>query len=324
MKILIIAAPTDHTGRIGELMSAAHAAADAAPVEIDVLLTGEAVDAACLAGADHVYRLGRALGPGFYADELVHVAGEACARLSPALVLLTGDALGLQVAPRVAVRRKALYVSGCCSFAPSASGDLAFVRPAYGGKVLEVVDGRVDGTQACTVVSIQAKAFAGAARRPTEAVVSTLHLPDGGRPVRVSRVHADARPVSDGPQLEDAAVIVAGGRGLGSAEGFAALRRLADLLGGAVGASRAAVDAGWVAPASQVGQTGATVGPELYIAVGISGAVQHLAGIGAARRIVAINTDEEAPIFGVADVGVVGDYRAVVPALIAELTENHA
>lgn len=320
MKILVIAAPTDQRRRVDELMNAAHAAANGGACDISVLVTGDTFAAAGLEGARHVYRINRALGGAFFADELLHVAGQACAMLTPALVLLTGDVLGLQVAPRLAIRTKAAYVSGCCGFERSTSGDLTFVRPVYGGKALEVVE----STATCTIVSIKAKAFLQGERRPVQADEQILNLCVEERPVRVRRVNTDAQPSRKGPSLEEAAVIVSGGRGLGSAEGFAPLQRLADVLGGAVGASRAAVDAGWIAPGYQVGQTGTTVGPELYIAVGISGAVQHVAGIGAAKHIVAINTDEEAPIFGVADVAVVGDYRQVVPALIAELTENCA
>ncbi|MPZ47058.1 MAG: electron transfer flavoprotein subunit alpha/FixB family protein [Betaproteobacteria bacterium] len=320
MKILVIAAPTDQRGRIDELMSAAYAAANGTECEIGVVLTGESHDAASLQGADRIYRIENVLGAAFYADELVRVAEQACALLSPALVLLTGDALGQQVAPRIAIRRRAAYVSGCCGFERNDSGELTFVRPVYGGKALEVVG----STASCTIVSIKAKAFLAIERRPTDAQVETLRLVRDERPTGVTRLHTDAQSAHGGPSLEEAAVIVSGGKGLGSAEGFGLLRRLADVLGGAVGASRAAVDAGWIASACQVGQTGTTVGPELYIAVGISGAVQHLAGIGASKQIVAINTDEEAPIFGVADVAVVGDYSRIVPALIAELTEKRA
>jgi len=317
MNILVIAAPTDQRGRIDELINAAHAAAGAADCEISVLVTGEAFDAASMKGADRVYRISHVLGANSYADELLHASEQVLAILSPTLVLFTGDALGLQVAPRLAIRRTAAYVSGCSGFERSASGQLMFMRPVYGGKAVEVVE----STGSCTVVSIKAKAFQKSERRASDPVVETLDLPVDERPARISRVHTDAQ-THHGPSLEDAGIIVSGGRGLGSAEGFAPLQRLADALGGAIGASRAAVDAGWIAPTYQVGQTGTTVGPELYIAVGISGAVQHVAGIAAAKHIVAINIDEEAPIFAVADVAVVGDYRQIVPALIAELTGN--
>ncbi len=122
-----------------------------------------------------------------------------------------------------------------------------------------------------------------------------------------------------GPKLEEARIIVSGGRGLGSKEGFALLRELANLLGGAVGASRAAVDANWIEPNLQIGQTGKTVSPDLYIAIGISGATQHIAGMNKSKVIVAINNDKEAPIFKYSHIGIVEDYKVILPAIINEI-----
>lgn len=316
MRILVVVTPTDHHARIGELMNAAHAAANGVSCELSVVETRSANGEDAYAGADRLYTLATPLAEGCRAEALVDMVDRACSALQPDLVLLSGDALGLEVAPRVAVRRHAAYVSGCCGFERGASGSLDFVRPVYGGKALEVIE-----SAGPTFVTLKPKSFLNEERRATRIIAQVLEVTQAA-PSAVTRVQLDAAPAHAGPSLDAAAVVVSGGRGLGSADGFVLLQRLADALGGAIGASRAAVDAGWISPTFQVGQTGTTVGPNLYIAVGISGAVQHVAGIGAARHIVAINTDEEAPIFGVADVGAVADYRQIIPALIEELIEK--
>ena len=159
---------------------------------------------------------------------------------------------------------------------------------------------------------------AGEAVEPSVQVVAAP--PDVPSPQVVAR-HTEER---EGPALEEAAVVVAGGRGLGSAEAFAQIQELARLLGGAPGATRAVVDAGWAPYAWQVGQTGTTVAPSVYLAFGISGAVQHVIGMKGAKHVVAVNKDREAPVFSLADLGVVGDARQVLPRLIAEVRARRA
>ena len=323
MKILAIATPLDHSGRIDELMHAACAAAPEGAADIHLLLTGEhaANDGMCAAGA-RVYRLPNPMSGAISPDALLDIAQRACEILDPALLLLSADTLGLQLAPRLAVRTQAAYVSGCCGFERTASGRLDFVRPIYGGRALEVLE----STAALTIATIKPKSFADSARRDYTAnsTVETLAITWPSPSSAITRMASDTPHGREGPDLENARVIVSGGRGLGNAGGYAELRRLAHVLDGAIGASRAAVDAGWIAASSQVGQTGTSVAPELYIAVGISGAVQHIAGMSASRNIIAINTDEEAPIFGFANVGVVADYRVIIPALISELAKKTA
>ena len=188
-------------------------------------------------------------------------------------------------------------------------------RPVYAGKAIETV--RIPGTPA--LASLRPRAFTAVEHRPgAKAAVEPLAVTlDASR----ARVRVMEMGASEGGKVDltEAEVIVSGGRGLRGPEHFHLIEQLAGALGGTVGASRAVVDAGWRPHAEQVGQTGKTVSPKLYVAIGISGAIQHLAGMSSARCIVAINKDPEAPIFKIADYGIVGDAFEIVPALTEAL-----
>ncbi|TLZ27114.1 MAG: electron transfer flavoprotein subunit alpha/FixB family protein [Gammaproteobacteria bacterium] len=184
-----------------------------------------------------------------------------------------------------------------------------FRRPVYAGNALLTVESSGEGQLVGTVRTASFQAAAGGGAAPIEKAAVSVELPTHTRFVSVSAAR------SDRPDLQTARRVISGGRALGSAEGFKILYRLADKLGAAVGASRAAVDAGYAPNEMQVGQTGKIIAPELYVAVGISGAIQHLTGIKDARTIVAINKDGEAPIFEVADIGLVGDLFQIIPEI---------
>jgi len=184
-----------------------------------------------------------------------------------------------------------------------------FRRPVYAGNALLTVESSGEGQLVGTVRIASFQAAAGGGAAPIEKAAVSVELPTHTRFVSVSAAR------SDRPDLQTARRVISGGRALGSAEGFKILYRLADKLGAAVGASRAAVDAGYAPNEMQVGQTGKIIAPELYVAVGISGAIQHLTGIKDARTIVAINKDGEAPIFEVADIGLVGDLFQIIPEI---------
>ncbi|HDT6594615.1 TPA: electron transfer flavoprotein subunit alpha/FixB family protein [Raoultella ornithinolytica] len=223
-------------------------------------------------------------------------------------LLAVASANGKNILPRVAALADVAQISDVITVV----GPRVFKRPVYAGSAIATVE----SLDPQVVMTLRASSFPAAqeseSAAPIEQVAGVAHQP-------LSRFIHEELAQSDRPQLATARVVVSGGRALGSRENFALIEQLADKLHGAVGASRAAVDAGMVANDLQVGQTGKIVAPELYIAVGISGAIQHLAGMSNAKVIVAINSDEEAPIFKIADYSLVGDLFEIVPQLVAKL-----
>jgi len=248
----------------------------------------------------------------------VDAVAEVARRTEPAAVLLTSGPEGKEIAGRLAVRLDAGIVTDAVDVQPGADGPVA-TQSVFAG-TWSVRSRVTRGTPVITVRPNAARPEP-APERGTPAVEQVaVEFSATARGARVAS--RTPKEKTDRPDLTDAAVVVTGGRGVGSAESFDVVDRLADALGGAVGATRAVTDLGWRPHDSQIGQTGKTVAPQLYVAAGVSGAVQHLAGMQSSQTIVAINKDPRAPIFQVADFGVVGDLHAVVPALVAEIEKR--
>ena len=235
---------------------------------------------------------------------------------SVAAVLLPSGAEGKEIAGRLAIRTGSGLITDATDVTSSGDGLLA-EQPVFGGST--VVRSRV--TTGTPIITVRPNSTAPeAAAAAAERVDVSVELSDAAKGARITDRVVEEK--GERPDLSGAAIVVSGGRGVGSGENFSVIEALADALGAAVGASRAVTDAGWYPHQHQVGQTGKTVSPQLYIAAGISGAIQHRAGMQTSKTIVAVNKDPEAPIFELVDFGVVGDLHQVLPALTDEIAKR--
>ena len=300
-----------------EALSEAKRIAAGGPVTAVVVGTGLESAAAGLGkyGAATAYVVtGEGLGA-YSSEGWTAAVGAVVEKVQPDAVFLAATALGRDLIGRLAARLKVGCIQDVVSVG-SENGAITAVRPVYSGKAMATVKA---GAAKPVVVSLRPNVFAADAGGG-DATVESLQVTANPRAV-VEKFEA-----AGGEELDvaEADVIVSGGRGIKAPENFALIRELAGALGAAVGASRAVVDAGWIEHSHQVGQTGKVVSPSLYVACGISGAIQHLAGMSSSKVIVAINKDAEAPIFKVADYGVVGDLFQVVPPMVEELKKLNA
>lgn len=301
----------------GELIALARAIGD----QVGVALVGDALDAAADAvalGADRVYLLGGDALVAGGQDAHLQAYERVCGETEPSAVLVSKTDAGSDIGPRLATRIGAALAQDCTAVGIDADGKVTAIRPVYGGNAVARVSFGPERTAVAIVRGKTSEPLEPDPSRTGEIVMLEPEIDPARVRVRPIRKVAAA---ATGVRLEDAAVVVSGGRGLGGPEPFEQLRELADLLGGAVGASRAACDAGWIDHAAQVGLTGRTITPDLYLAVGISGASQHMAGCLGAKNIVAINSDENANIFKESRYGVVGDWKVVLPSFLAAVRE---
>ena len=308
MSILVLA--DLHEGQLASATAHVVAAAQAIGGDIDVLVAGEGVQAAAdeAAKLDGVRKV-RVADNAVYAHQLAEPMGALLVELAGDYthVLASASTTGKNVLPRLAALKDVSQLSDVIAVE---SAD-TFLRPIYAGNAIATVK----SDDALKVITVRTTAFDAVGQGGSAAVEAVAFAADNSQSSFVKEELAQ----SDRPELGGAKVVISGGRGMGNGENFKLLDGIADKLGAAIGASRAAVDAGFVPNDMQVGQTGKIVAPELYIAVGISGAIQHLAGMKDSKVIVAINKDDEAPIFQVADYGLVGDLFEILPELGSKL-----
>ena len=305
-----------------ELLNPGRELADKQGGKLVGVVIGKSVDAAVAAageyGADEVIVVEGDEYAHYTTDAYTTAMCELVEKYGPTTILIGATNNGRDLGPRMACRLKTGLTADCTALdVDDESGNMAWTRPAFGGNLMATILCPDHRPQLGTVRPGVFKKAEPVAGRAAEVIREDVHV--AAELIRTELLEVICEASGEAVDLEGAEIIVAGGRGVGSAEGFAPVRELAEVLGATVGASRAAVDAGWIGHAHQVGQTGKTVGPKLYIACGISGAIQHLAGMSGSGCIIAINKDPDAPIFNVADYGVVGDLNVVLPILTAKI-----
>jgi len=290
--------------------------------ELSCLLVGSDVSSlaqeAIAFGADKVYVVGDPLLKDYQTDSYVLVLEKVVKQVMPQILLLGQSAVGCDLAPRLAFRLGTAVTTDCIELAIDPNSKLLLqTKPVYGGNAQAIF------TCQCypQIATVRAKAMSPLERDDSRhGEVITIEAGLDPQAIRTKVLKKVVEEV-EGIKLEDAKVIVSGGRGIGSAEGFKQLKELADILRGAVGATRPPCDNGWVSAGSQIGLTGKIVAPDLYIAVALSGASQHMTGCSGAKNTVAINKDPEANIFREAKFGVVGDWRELLPAFTNKVKE---
>ena len=307
----------------GELLSLARSLADETGDHVSVSLQGASIgseaDDAVAMGADNVHKVESPLLGEPQIDAHLSALEQVARHTDPSIILIGRTPLGRDVGPRLAFRLGAAVAQDCVEVSVSSdTGRVLATRPVYGGNALASVSFSGDGVQ---VVIVRPKTFEAGEPDPGRSGTIEDFSADLDDSAIKARLIETVSQESEGVRLEDAGIVVSGGRGLGGPEPFEQLQALSDLLGGALGASRAACDAGWIDHSHQVGLTGKTITPDLYITIGISGASQHMAGCSASKNIVAINRDEDANIFKSATYGVVGDWNKVLPSFIETLRE---
>jgi len=307
-----------------ELLGKARALADELGQEVAALLLGHQVgglaEQLLAGGADTVHLVEHEALAGYLTRPMSSAAAQVIAAEKPNILLVGATHQGRDLAPRLA-RRLGLGLTADCTSLDISPEDklLQQTRPAFGGNVMATIVGRYSRPQMASVRPGIMEALPPDPSRNGNVVEHEVMVEASDLGAVLLRTAAKEER---GVDLARAKVVVAGGRGIGDAAGFALLEELAEVLGGEVGGTRVAHEEGWITHDRQIGQTGVTIRPELYIACGLSGAIQHRAGILDSRYIVAINKDENAVIFDVADFGLVGDYRTIVPALINAVRES--
>jgi len=304
-----------------ELLGAGRKLADDLGEELSVVLLGdkmhESVEVLRKYPVDRLYLIDHPLLSEYRTNFYTKVFADLINKFKPAIILMGATSIGRDLAPRVAARIKTGLTADCTALKiDKEKRCLVQIRPAFGGNIMASIITPYHRPQMATVrPKVMKKMLPGSSLSPEVVKIE----PDLSGEDELVRIVDRIREEADVKDLQEAEIIVSGGRGLGKPENFSIIRRLAELLGGAVGASRAVVDAGWIPSYHQVGQTGKTVQPKLYIACGISGAIQHQVGMRNSEVIIAINKDPEAPIFNIATYGIVEDLHRFLPMLIERL-----